>query len=226
MRASRVTDARPSASVPAHDTGTDGHAEAHEGAWLRDLLCGSVFVALGLAFAIGGSRYEIGSAVRMGPGYLPLVLGGALALLGFVTLVQGVISWRSHAAPSSEASGAPEREGYAGASPGAPNVNSAAGATGAASEAETETEPQPAHVIPWARGALILGAIIFFGLTIEGLGVIPTVFVTALLAALAGQHTKLVRVVLTAVGITLVTWLIFVVLLQLRLPLFGDWLGG
>lgn len=208
-----MTDAPRPASVPAEDTGTGGHAGVDEGAWLRDLFCGTFFVALGLAFAIGGSRYEVGSAARMGPGYLPLVLGGALALLGFITLGQAAMGWRSHAAPSSEASEASE-------------ASAADSAAGTVTEAETETEPETARAIPWARGALVIGAIIFFGLTLAGLGVIPTVFITALLAALAGQHTKLVRVVLTAVGITLVTWLIFVVLLQLRLPLFGDWMGG
>lgn len=185
------------APVPADSTGTGDHgdhASAHQHSWLQDLYCGAAFLALGLAFAIGGSRYEIGSAVRMGPGYLPIALGGALAFLGVITAGQGVIAWRRAAAGAPGPKGGPEA--------------------------------QPARTIPWARGALVIGAIVFFGLTIEGLGIIPTVFITALLAALAGQHAKILRAVLTAVGVTLVSWLIFVVALQLRLPLFGDWLGG
>lgn len=194
-----MTDGLQPASVPADGAGTgdhvgtDRHADGHERQWLQDLFCGAAFLALGLAFAIGGSRYEIGSAVRMGPGYLPIALGGALALLGLTTVGQGVLAWRRTAA-------------------------GAAGPQG--------TRAEPARTVPWARGALVIGAIVFFGLTIEGLGIIPTVFVTALLAALAGQHAKILRAVLTAVGVTLVSWLIFVVALQLRLPLFGDWLGG
>ena len=47
-----------------------------------DLLAGGTFIALGLAFAIGGARYDIGSALRMGPGYVPVALGGMLAVLG------------------------------------------------------------------------------------------------------------------------------------------------
>lgn len=177
--------------------------------WLQDLFCGAAFLALGLAFALGGSRYEIGSAGQMGPGYLPLVLGGALAILGLITVGQGVLARRHRSVPV--------------ASAGAPAAADSGTDTGAG---EVEGEVEPARSIPWARGALVVVAILFFGLTIDGLGVIPTVFVTSLLAALAGEHTKPLRVVLTAAGITVVTWLIFVVALQLRLPLFGDWVGG
>lgn len=43
-----------------------------------------LFVALGLAFAIGAGRYDMGTASRMGPGYIPRVLGGMLAVLGLI----------------------------------------------------------------------------------------------------------------------------------------------
>ena len=45
-------------------------------------MAGGTFIALGLAFAVGGSAYDMGSALKMGPGYVPVVLGGILALLG------------------------------------------------------------------------------------------------------------------------------------------------
>ena len=47
-------------------------------------MAGATFVVLGLAFAIGGARYDVGSALRMGSGYVPLVLGSILTLLGVV----------------------------------------------------------------------------------------------------------------------------------------------
>jgi hypothetical protein len=55
----------------------------------KDLLAGAVFIAFGLGFAVIGSRYELGTALRMGPGYFPLLLGGVLALLGIGTIVEG-----------------------------------------------------------------------------------------------------------------------------------------
>ncbi|WP_353952047.1 tripartite tricarboxylate transporter TctB family protein [Knoellia sp. S7-12] len=198
--------------------------------WLQDLFCGAAFLALGLAFAIGGSGYEIGSARQMGPGYLPLVLGGALAVLGLVTVGQGVLARRHRSAPVASAGATfsgTETGTDTGAATGTDTSNGTDADTGNGTGVDAETEEvEPARTIPWARGALVVGAILFFGLTIDGLGVIPTVFATSLLAALAGQHTKPLRVVLTAAGITVVTWLIFVVALQLRLPLFGDWVGG
>lgn len=48
----------------------------------RDFWAGVMFVAAGLAFAIGARNYNIGDAAKMGPGYFPLVLGVLLALLG------------------------------------------------------------------------------------------------------------------------------------------------
>ena len=50
-----------------------------------------MFVLLGLAFAIGGARYDVGSALRMGPGYVPLLLGGVLAVLGLVIVAQAFL---------------------------------------------------------------------------------------------------------------------------------------
>lgn len=50
----------------------------------KDFLSGLVFVAVGLAFAIGAQSYKVGDAARMGPGYFPLLLGVLLAILGVV----------------------------------------------------------------------------------------------------------------------------------------------
>ena len=58
---------------------------------LRDLLAGLIFVAFGLAFAGVSLTYELGSALRMGPGYFPLVLGSLLVLLGMAITVEGLV---------------------------------------------------------------------------------------------------------------------------------------
>jgi hypothetical protein len=48
----------------------------------KDLIAGLIFIAFGIAFGATAWTYSLGTALRMGPGYFPLVLGGALALLG------------------------------------------------------------------------------------------------------------------------------------------------
>src|SRR5262245_15735802 len=54
----------------------------------KDFWAGVLFVAFGAAFLIGSSNYHMGSAVRMGPGYFPSIVGGLLALLGLVLVLQ------------------------------------------------------------------------------------------------------------------------------------------
>jgi hypothetical protein len=71
-----------------------------------------------------------------------------------------------------------------------------------------------------------VASIVFFGATVRGLGLAPTLFVTALLAALAGRRPGVVRALVTAAALTVLCLLVFVGLLQLRLPLLGPWLGG
>ena len=80
--------------------------------------------------------------------------------------------------------------------------------------------------VPWRSLATILGALLFFGFTIRGLGVIPALFVTSFLAALGGYKVNLVLALATALGLTVLCYLIFILALQLRLPLYGPWLGG
>ena len=147
---------------------------------VTDILAGLIFVAFGLAFAITSLSYELGTPLRMGPGYFPLALGGILVFLGLLIAGKGFI-------PSSSA------EGRFGS-------------------------------VPWRALCLIVVAVLFFGLTVRGLGLVPATAVTALLAALASSRTSILAAVAIAAGLTVLCVLIFVVALQLRLPLFGPWL--
>jgi len=65
-------------------------------------------------------------------------------------------------------------------------------------------------------------ALVAFATTIDVLGFVPATFVTAVLAALAGRGTPLLKVLALAAGLTAGCYVIFVLLLQLRLPLFGS----
>jgi hypothetical protein len=147
---------------------------------VTDLLAGLIFVAFGLAFAATSLSYELGTPLRMGPGYFPLVLGGILVVLGVLIVGKGLVA------------GAGE-EGRLGS-------------------------------IPWRALVLIVLALLFFGLTVRGLGVVPATAVTVLLTALASHRTGILAAVAIAAGLTVLCVLIFVLALQLRLPVFGPWL--
>jgi hypothetical protein len=71
-----------------------------------------------------------------------------------------------------------------------------------------------------------VAAIMFFGFFVSGLGLGPTLFITTFIAALAGHGTSVLKAALTAAGITALCLVVFVALLQLRLSIFGEWLGG
>jgi hypothetical protein len=57
----------------------------------KDFWSGVMFVAFGGGMAtIAVMNYQMGSAVRMGPAYFPVVLGAILAILGLILLVRSV----------------------------------------------------------------------------------------------------------------------------------------
>jgi hypothetical protein len=146
----------------------------------KDLLAGGTFVGFGLAFAITASTYEVGTALRMGPGYFPLVLGSLLVVLGILIAVKGFV----------------------------------------ASDGD-EIGP-----VPWKALALLVSAFLFFGFTVRGLGLVPALFVTVFLAGMAGHRARVIPAVVIAACLTALSVLIFVIVLQLRLPYFGPWLQG
>jgi putative tricarboxylic transport membrane protein len=57
-----------------------------------DLLTGLLFLALGAFAIIYGSRYSLGTAARMGPGYYPLLASSGLILLGLVLIVRSLLT--------------------------------------------------------------------------------------------------------------------------------------
>jgi Tripartite tricarboxylate transporter TctB family len=145
-----------------------------------DIVAGLIFVVFGLAFAITSLSYEMGTPLRMGPGYFPLALGGILVFLGLLIAGKGFIS--------------------------------SSGAEGRISG------------VPWRALLLIVLAVLFFGLTVRGLGLVPATAVTAMLAALASSRTGILAAVAIAAGLTVLCVIVFVLALQLRLPLVGPWL--
>ena len=57
----------------------------------RDFLSGLMFMIIGLGAIFIARDYPVGSALRMGPGYFPVALGGILFLMGLYVMVQGLL---------------------------------------------------------------------------------------------------------------------------------------
>ena len=57
----------------------------------RDFWAGLMFIGFGLFASVWAvANYQMGTAVRMGPAYFPAVLGGLLAVLGLIVLLQSL----------------------------------------------------------------------------------------------------------------------------------------
>jgi hypothetical protein len=66
---------------------------------VKDIGAGVIFIAIGLAFGAGALSLPLGTALRMGPGYFPLILAGLLVALGLAIVVYGL----GHSAPAGHA---------------------------------------------------------------------------------------------------------------------------
>jgi len=84
----------------------------------------------------------------------------------------------------------------------------------------------PIGPVPWRGAVLILGALIFFGATVRGLGLVPALFGTGFLGASASRSNSPVAALAIAAALTLACVLIFHYGLGVAVPLFGPWIGG
>ena len=142
-----------------------------------DFTAGLLFILFGLIFGLKGLGLEMGTTLRMGPGYFPMVLAVLLAGLGAAIVI------------------------------------SAFGSVGEA-----------VGTYAWRGMVFILAAPVFFGLTVRGLGFVPSIFFTTLIAGLAGLKMKPLQAVGLAVGVTIFTTLVFSYALGLPFRRFGPWL--
>jgi hypothetical protein len=140
-------------------------------------LCGAIFIAAGLILVYQSLTLDIGTALRMGPGYFPLLLAVVLVVLGIVVLVQA-----------------------------------------------TRVKGEPIGAIAWRGMLFILPAPVLFGLTVQGLGFVPSIFLTALFAAFASLRMKPLPALVLAACVTLFSYVVFSRGLGLPLRTFGPWL--
>lgn len=89
----------------------------------------------------------------------------------------------------------------------------------------TGPDETPVGGVPWLALILIMGALVFFGMTVRGLGLAPSLFVTSFMSAFASKRTGLIGALLLAAFLTLISMLIFVEALGLPLPMLGPWMN-
>lgn len=78
--------------------------------------------------------------------------------------------------------------------------------------------------LAWRGVLFILPAPIFFGLTVRGIGFVPAIFVTTLIAALASFKMRLHWALVLAASVTLFATVVFSYGLGLPFRRFGPWL--
>ena len=65
----------------------------------KDFWSGVLFVAVGIFAVVAGSKYTLGTAARMGPGYFPRILGILLVVFGALLLLRS-LRLRGEAVPA------------------------------------------------------------------------------------------------------------------------------
>lgn len=140
-------------------------------------ICGLIFIGIGLFFALQALTLDLGTALRMGPGFFPLMLAGILILLGIVILIQAL-----------------------------------------------RVEDAPIDVLAWRGIFFILPAPVVFGLTVRGLGFVPSLFLTAFVASFASRRMTPLGAIAISAAITMFSVAVFSYALGLPFQRFGPWL--
>jgi hypothetical protein len=150
----------------------------------KDVLAGLMFIGVA-AFGLWLSRnYPIGTALRMGTGYVPRLLCWVLMGLGAVVLVQGLRA--REPAPDTNATLATGRFAALGAI------------------------------------AVVAASLVAFGLSVERLGLVVAILLLVGIGSLAARGIKPWEVAAAALGLTLLTWVIFIQGLGLIIPVWPD----
>ncbi len=145
---------------------------------IKDALSGAMFIILGLYFAIDSwVALKLGTALMMGPGYFPLIVGTALALVGLVILIR---SFRLPANPISRVS--------------------------------------------WRGFLLVTASIVFFAVTVRGLGLALGLGISVMMASLATEKNSFLQSFLIAAVFTVIAIGVFIYALGIPFAVIGPWI--
>ncbi|MFK0206263.1 tripartite tricarboxylate transporter TctB family protein [Agrobacterium sp. NPDC090283] len=79
--------------------------------------------------------------------------------------------------------------------------------------------------IPWRGTLLICVSPIILSLTIRGMGLAPSIFLTAMISAFASKAQTVKMAFLVSIALTLFCVFIFGMILKLPIPVIGPWLS-
>jgi putative tricarboxylic transport membrane protein len=164
---------------------------------IKDLLAGLIFLAIGAAAIHFAREYPFGTAVRMGSGYFPTVLGWILGGFGAVLAARGVWSWVRSRPRKQEAT-----------------LDFIAKAKPAPALAE-----RMAVGLGWRPLACVTASMLAFGALMPRAGLVPALVVLFFLAALGGREFRWRGVAVLTAVMTAFAVAVFVYLLKLPFPL-------
>jgi putative tricarboxylic transport membrane protein len=88
----------------------------------------------------------------------------------------------------------------------------------------TRVKGEPFGSIAWRGLLLILPAPVIFGLTVQGLGFLPAIFLSALVSSFASLRMKPLAALVLSVCVTVFSYAVFTRGLGLPFRSFGPWL--
>jgi hypothetical protein len=193
----------------------------------KDFWAGLMFIAFGLFAAIFAyANYQMGTAVRMGPAYFPTVLGGLLALLGVLVLIEAFALEDRHPLhlPFNIIDFAIAIAIYAVLIWLAPKVGVASdyavlAATLVVSVLTVLYRPEAKALV------LISAACVVYGYVMKPLGLVVSTAFLVFISAFAGHEFKWREVALLYVILIVFSVLVFVKGLTLPFPLWPAFLG-
>jgi putative tricarboxylic transport membrane protein len=177
----------------------------------RDVLSGLMFAGVAL-FGLWLSRdYPIGTALRMGTGYVPRLLCWILLGLGSFVLVQGL-----RAALASEASG---QRGHSivRAQDTRPEPGSSA------RDAQGARLVSSGQASGWRPVVFVTASLVMFGLSIERLGLVLSILLLVAVGAVAARGLRLLETLAAALVLIALSWGIFILGLGLTIPVWPEW---
>lgn len=180
--------------MPANHTQVTSHHRLLHILQRKNVLAGLMFIGVAVLGMWASRNYPVGTALRMSTGYVPRLLCWILMALGGVVLLQGL---RERDDPRAAA-----------LDPQPP-----AGAEPAASDLVAQLRPI----------ALVTLSLIAFGLALERLGLVLSIFLMCVIASLAARDLKLWETLAAAAGLSVLTWAIFIIGLGLPIPVWPDW---
>jgi hypothetical protein len=83
---------------------------------------------------------------------------------------------------------------------------------------------EPVGAIPWRAVILVTAAVVFFGFTIKGLGLVLALGIAVVLSCMASVKWNAIQALTTAAVLVFFTWLVFLWGLGLPVSLCGAWI--